>query len=57
MQEIITWISNNKETVASAALGVYTLIVRLFPTNKNLDFVGQILSYMFPNKKTGGGVH
>lgn len=56
----LEFITQNWEYISAAAAGVVGLVVRLVPTNKNLDLVSKALKFLdkiIPNVKKGGGTH
>lgn len=54
---IINWIYANWEAVSAMIVGIYTVVARLYPTNKNVDAIGKLISKYIPNNKVGGGTH
>jgi len=60
MQQAIQWMIDNWGEIAAVLIPLYTLLVRLFPTSKNLDFIGKLIAFLnakIPNKAKDGGTH
>jgi hypothetical protein len=60
----LQFITENWEYISAAAAGVVGLVIRLVPTNKNLDLVSKglikglkFLDKIIPNRKKDGGTH
>lgn len=60
MQQIITWINDNKDVVIPFALAAYELLVRIKPTAKDwsiLSLIMKLVNGAAPNKSSQGGTH
>lgn len=51
------WLADNWEKLAAIAVGIYELVVRYFPTSKNLSILSimmKIIQSLVPNKDKEG---
>ena len=54
------WINENLATLASLGIGLYEIIARKKPTEKDISILSnvmKVISVVLPNKKKAGGTH